>query len=201
MQDISSLQTYLNKCPVSHGESGISQETRQLYRWGKGLGRWGEAVCAHAIAAVLQLFPRENIAGVAFNHNHEFDRWLSGVVSLLELFLDDPQDKEARDILQAEVDRYLVDCLPEVQPDDEKFVARADDWRGVERISKTRWYKAGHVPQHRIALAIRSIVNNESAKQVGIVLKTIATLVGSVSRVRETILAALVPKVGSGELP
>ena len=201
MRESSSLLAYLEQCPTSQGESGLSGAVNQLYRWGKGLSQWGESVCAHTIAAVLPLFPRENIAGVAFNHNHEFDAWLSEVLPLLELFLDDPQDMEAREMLQSGMDRYLIDCLPKIQPDDERLVAKAEDWRGVERLSRTRWYMAGHVPQHRVALAIRSIVNRDSVKKVGITLKTISVLVGSVSRVGESILVGLGSKLKSGDLP
>ena len=58
------------------------------------------------------------------------------------------------------------------QPSNANLVNYESTWEGVIRIVKrSRWYNKGYIPQHRIALALRSIVFGNSSKYVADVCK------------------------------
>ena len=168
-------------------------KAENIYRWGVSLGREHPERSGHAIAALLKSLPRGNVHGVSYTYNQTFDRWLKTTLPLFADFLSDRTNDRKRATLESALDTYLEDCLPMTQPQDATLVDRAEDWDGVQRLVKARWYNKGYIPQHRMALALRSIWTDDMAKHLGEMTKCFAGLLGSQEAVKETVLAELEP--------
>ena len=171
----------------------------QSHRWGKTLVKYGEEVCTHSILAMVSLLPKGGVKGVAYTYNHFFDNWLKNVIDKAKTYLEEPLEQVNRDKFRIELDLYLTNCLPITQPEEANMVETATDWPGVKRLVKARWYNKGYVTQHRIALALKSILDGEATKYVPDIFKCMSTLQTSTDPVKEAILNEVKEKLGKSE--
>lgn len=168
----------------------LSEPISNPFRWGNSISRCGEEISRQVVLALAESIPKGNVPGVPYNYNHAFDKWLTEAIQVIRSCqMND--NSHSPDEINASLDRYLIDCLPTTQPDDAVMVNKEFDWQGVSRLVKrARWYNKGYVPQHRIAIAIRSVFFQNATSQVGNMVKCLAQLVGP-EQVRKIIRSSL----------